>query len=30
MVERTVAWLLGCRRLRVRYDRSGERFYALA
>jgi len=29
-VERTVAWLLGCRRLRVRHDRSGERFYAFA
>jgi transposase len=29
-VERTVAWLLGCRRLRVRYDRSDERFYAFA
>ena len=25
--ERTIAWLLGCRRLRVRYDRSDERFY---
>ena len=22
--ERTVAWLLGCRRLRVRYDRCDE------
>ena len=29
-VERTVAWLLGCRRLRVRYDRSDERFYAFS
>jgi len=26
--ERTIAWLFGCRRLRVRYDRSSERFYA--
>jgi transposase len=29
-VERTVAWLLGCRRLRVRYDRCDERFFAFA
>jgi transposase len=27
-VERTIAWLLGCRRLRTRYDRSDEHFYA--
>lgn len=26
--ERTIAWLDGCRRLRVRYERSSERFYA--
>ncbi len=26
--ERTIAWLAGCRRLRVRYDRSSERFLA--
>jgi len=26
--ERTIAWLFGCRRLRIRYDRSSERFYA--
>jgi IS5 family transposase len=26
--ERTIAWLLGCRRLRVRYERSDARFYA--
>src|SRR4051795_10464243 len=26
--ERTIAWLLGCRRLRVRFDRCDERFYA--
>jgi hypothetical protein len=24
----TIAWLFGCRRLRVRYDRGSERFYA--
>ena len=29
-IERTIAWLLGCRRLRVRHDRSDERFYAFA
>jgi transposase len=29
-IERSIAWLLGCRRLRVRYDRSDERFYAFA
>jgi transposase len=28
--ERTIAWLAGCRRLRVRYDRDSERFYAFA
>jgi transposase len=27
-VERTIAWLAGCRRLRVRYDRDSERFFA--
>src|SRR6266511_1604903 len=26
--ERTIAWLFGCRRLRIRYDRASERFYA--
>ena len=26
--ERRIAWLAGCRRLRVRYDRSSERFFA--
>jgi transposase len=26
--EQSVAWLLGCRRLRIRYDRGSERFYA--
>jgi IS5 family transposase len=26
--ERTIAWLDGCRRLRVRYERCSERFYA--
>src|ERR671912_271798 len=26
--ERTIAWLAGCRRLRVRYDRDSERFFA--
>ena len=25
--ERTIAWLLGCRRLRVRYERSDARYY---
>jgi hypothetical protein len=29
-IERTGAWLGGWRRLRVRYERSSERFYALA
>jgi hypothetical protein len=24
----TIAWLAGCRRLRVRYDRDSERFFA--
>jgi transposase len=28
--ERTIAWLAGCRRLRTRYDRSSERFFAFA
>jgi hypothetical protein len=26
--ERPVAWLAGCRRLRIRYDRDPERFFA--
>jgi hypothetical protein len=26
--ERTIAWLFGCRRLRIRYDVCDERFYA--
>jgi Transposase DDE domain len=26
--ERTIAWLFGCRRLRMRYERSDARFYA--
>ena len=26
--ERTIGWLFGCRRLRVRYERSDARFYA--
>ena len=25
---RTIAWLAGCRRLRMRYDRGSERFFA--
>lgn len=29
-IERTIAWLLGCRRLRVRFDRCDERFFAFA
>jgi transposase len=29
-IERTGAWLGGWRRLRIRYERSSERFYALA
>jgi transposase len=28
--ERTIAWLAGCRRLRIRYDRDAERFFAFA
>ena len=28
--ERSIAWLAGCRRLRIRYDRDSERFYAFA
>jgi len=27
-VERMIAWLAGCRRLRIRYDRDSERFFA--
>jgi IS5 family transposase len=30
MIERAGAWLGGFRRLRIRYERSSERFYALA
>jgi transposase len=26
--ERTIAWLAGCRRLRIRYDQDSERFFA--
>jgi IS5 family transposase len=26
--EQSIAWLFGCRRLRIRYDRGSERFYA--
>jgi IS5 family transposase len=26
--EQSLAWLFGCRRLRIRYDRGSERFYA--
>jgi len=26
--ERSIAWLAGCRRLRIRYDRDSERFFA--
>lgn len=29
-IERTGAWLGGIRRLRIRYERSSERLYALA
>jgi transposase len=29
-IERTGAWLGGWRRLRIRYERSSQRFYALA
>ncbi len=28
--ERSIAWLAGCRRLRICYDRSSERFFAFA
>jgi transposase len=28
--ERSIAWLAGCRRLRVRYERDSERFFAFA
>ena len=28
--ERSIAWLAGCRRLRIRYDRGSERFFAFA
>jgi transposase len=28
--ERSIAWLAGCRRLRIRYDRDAERFFAFA
>jgi transposase len=28
--ERSIAWLAGCRRLRIRYDRNSERFFAVA
>ena len=28
--ERTIAWLAGCRRQRIRYDRDSERFFAFA
>ena len=28
--ERSIAWLAGCRRLRIRYDRDSERFFAFA
>ena len=26
----SIAWLAGCRRLRIRYDRGSERFFAFA
>lgn len=26
--EQSIAWLFGCRRLRIRYDRASERFWA--
>jgi transposase len=29
-VERSIAWLAGCRRLRIRYDRDSGRFFAFA
>jgi transposase len=28
--ERSIVWLAGCRRLRIRYDRDSERFFAFA
>jgi transposase len=28
--ERSIAWLAGCRRLRIRYDRDSKRFFAFA
>jgi hypothetical protein len=28
--ERSIAWLAGCRRLRIRHDRDSERFFAFA
>jgi transposase len=28
--ERSIAWLAGCRRLGIRYDRDSERFFAFA
>jgi transposase len=28
--ERSIAWLAGCRRLRIRYERDSERFFAFA
>jgi Transposase DDE domain len=28
--ERSIAWLAGCRRQRIRYDRDSERFFAFA
>jgi transposase len=28
--ECSIAWLAGCRRLRIRYDRDAERFFAFA
>ena len=28
--KRTIAWLAGCRRLRIRYDQDSERFFAFA
>lgn len=28
--ERSIAWLAGCRRLRIRYGRDSERFFAFA
>jgi hypothetical protein len=27
-VEQSIAWLFGCRRLRIRYERAAERFFA--